>query len=88
VLEKLGNKSLLEKRINIRASDYRFNDKKKYYRGFESARGKKEGTKISELLLLADNKDDFTESDINSRNSSIIDSFIDYLKSLNLISNI
>lgn len=88
VLEKLGNKSLLEKRINIRASDYRFNDKKKYYRGFEGARGKKEGTKISELLLLADNKEDFTESDINSRNSSIIDAFIDYLKSLNLISNI
>ena len=29
-LEVLGNKSLLEKRINIRASDYRFEDKIKY----------------------------------------------------------
>ena len=28
-LEVLGNKVLLEKRINIRASDYRFSDKKK-----------------------------------------------------------
>ena len=33
-LEALGNKSMLEKRINIRASDYRFEDKKKYYRGY------------------------------------------------------
>jgi uncharacterized protein with ParB-like and HNH nuclease domain len=32
-LEALGNKSLLEKRINIRASDYRFSDKVKYYKG-------------------------------------------------------
>jgi len=32
-LEALGNKSLLEKRINIRATDYRFSDKVKYYKG-------------------------------------------------------
>ncbi len=85
VLEKLGNKALLEKRINIRASDYRFNDKKKYYRGFESARGKKDGTKNMELLLLADNQNDFTEEDINTRTGSIIDAFINYLKDLNLV---
>ena len=30
-LESLGNKVLLEKGINIRAADYRFEDKKKYY---------------------------------------------------------
>ena len=86
ILEKLGNKALLEKRINIRASDYRFNDKKKYYRGFESARGKKEGTKNLELLVLADKQDDYTENDITSRNGAIIDSFINYLKGLKLIS--
>jgi hypothetical protein len=46
-IEALGNKALLEKRINIRASDYRFIDKAKYYVGFENARKqKKEGTKI------------------------------------------
>jgi hypothetical protein len=33
-LEALGNKILLEDKINIRASDYRFSDKIKYYRGF------------------------------------------------------
>ncbi len=33
-LEAIGNKALLEKRINIRASDYRFEDKKKYYKGY------------------------------------------------------
>ena len=49
-LESLGNKSLLEKRINIRASDYKFVDKIKYYTGFENKRNqKKEGTKIQEL---------------------------------------
>ena len=32
-LEALGNKALLEKRINIRASDYRFCDKKKILQG-------------------------------------------------------
>ena len=50
-VESLGNKALLEKRINIRASDYRFDDKKKYYRGFITAKGKKEKTGVVELIL-------------------------------------
>ena len=37
-LEALGNKALLEKKINIRASDYRFADKVKYYVGYENSR--------------------------------------------------
>lgn len=50
-LELLGNKTLLEKRINIRASDYKFADKKKYYQGFCTAQGvMKIGTKVSELV--------------------------------------
>ena len=40
-LEALGNKALLEKRINIRAADYRFLDKKKYYLGFTNSRNQK-----------------------------------------------
>ena len=49
-VESLGNKALLEKRINIRASDYRFDDKKKYYEGFTNTKGQaKEGTGIIEL---------------------------------------
>lgn len=33
-VELLGNKALLEKKINIRASDYRFADKVAFYKGF------------------------------------------------------
>ena len=46
-MESLGNKSILEKKINIRASDYRFSDKIKYYQGFTTNKGKKEGTAIT-----------------------------------------
>lgn len=70
MLKALGNKVLLEKRINIRASDYRFSDKVKYYTGFENNRKqKKEGTKIKELTDLAAKATDFTESDIVERNA-------------------
>ncbi len=79
-LESLGNKVLLEKRINIRASDYRFSDKVKYYIGFENSRKqKKAGTGIKELLELAENVSDFTESDIVQRNAKIIFSFIEFM---------
>jgi len=85
-IESLGNKALLEKRINIRASDYRFNDKKKYYQGFTNSKGQaKEGTRISELLLLTSTSTDFTENDIKNRYNAIMDKFIEYLKSNNLI---
>lgn len=79
-LDMLGNKSILEKRINIRASDYRFVDKKKYYNGFENSRGaKKEGTKIIELVSLANTKGDFIENDIIERNRKMIEKFLNYL---------
>ena len=81
-IESLGNKSLLEKRINIRASDYRFADKKEYYEG---KRKNKEKTKILELLKLAELHDDFTETDIVQRNALIIQKFIEYLKDNDLI---
>ncbi len=80
MLEKLGNKALLEKRINIRASDYRFIDKKKYYKGFEGARGFKEGTKVKELVDLTNVLEDFDETNINNRNISILNAFFDNLK--------
>ena len=79
-LEALGNKALLEKRINIRASDYRFEDKKKYYTGFTNNRNQeKEGTKIKELINLANNSSDFTEADIEKRTKDIMDKFIGFL---------
>lgn len=80
-LESLGNKILLEKSINIRASDYRFSDKKKYYNGFTNDKGKyKAGTRNAELVMMAKQKDDFCEADIVVRKKEIIDAFIGYLK--------
>ena len=85
-LESLGNKALLEKSVNIRASDYKFEDKKKYYRGFINDEGKEKArTQIDELYKMADEKDDYTEADIISRKKLIIDRFIDYLKKNSLI---
>ena len=85
-LESLGNKAILEKRINIRASDYRFEDKTKYYKGFTSSNGKtKDGTKNYELLSLAESVEDFVESDIISRQNKIVNGFMDYLQQYNLV---
>ena len=81
-LELLGNKALLEKRINIRASDYRFEDKKNYYLGYVKG---KEPTFNLELRQLAEIKSDFTEDDILERNEKIFDAFIDYLAQNNLL---
>ncbi len=85
-LEVLGNKALLEKRINIRASDYRLQDKWKYYVGFVNGKKKKkEGTKILELRKLGEDKSDFTESDITSRNSNILNAFVLFLRNNGLL---
>lgn len=78
-LEAIGNKALLEKRINIRAADYRFSDKIKYYQGFTNSRNqKKEGTKNHELINLA-TAADFTEDDIRNRTSQIMTAFLTFL---------
>ena len=85
-LESIGNKALLEKDINIRASDYRFTDKKKYYIGFTNDKGKKkEATKNYELNHMARVKDDFDEEDIVTRKKNILDEFITYLGDNNLL---
>ena len=53
-LESLGNKAILEEKINIRASDYRFADKIKYYQGFTNDKGQsKQGTINAELLNIS-----------------------------------
>ena len=81
LLETLGNKSLLEKTINIRAADYRLVDKKIFYLGD----GKKAGTFNLELRRLSETHDDFTEEDINQRNEEIFDAFIKYLQEQDLL---
>lgn len=83
-LESIGNKILLEKSINISASDYSFKDKKKIYTG-EMRRGRdKNPTKIYELLEIA-KRDDFTENDIKDRKVKMLKSFFSYLEDKNLL---
>ena len=84
-LEVLGNKILLEKSINVSASDYRFEDKKKHYKGYTNAKGKKiPGSIIVEFRQLTE-KDDFTEADIEERDQKIHNQFIAFLKEENLL---
>ncbi len=84
-IELLGNKSLLEKRINIRASDYRFADKKKYYTGFSTSKGDKKPTDVAELVQLANTLTDFSEDNIIKRNEMILNRFVEFLSSNNLL---
>lgn len=85
-LESLGNKSLLESRINIRASDYKFDDKIKYYRGFVNDKGEnKEGTMIAELKEIKNKYSTFSENDIELRNQEIINKFISFVEENNIL---
>lgn len=84
LLECLGNKALLEKRVNIRASDYRFSDKKKYYLGKTNKKNNLPTFNL-ELQNLAMTLGDFNEDLIRERNKKIFDGFINYLKQNNLL---
>ena len=75
-IEALGNKSMLEKDINIRASDYRFKDKANYYIG--RVPGKKK-TGIYELVDMAHRKDDFNDYDIRERTTAILTAFMAFI---------
>ncbi len=84
-LECLGNKALLERKINIPASEYRFKDKKKFYYGFTTDKGiTKVGTNIKDLIELADIHNNFEEEDIIERNNKILNEFYNFLKENNL----
>lgn len=79
-IESIGNKSLLERTINIRASDYKFKDKKEYYCGKRNTKNKHPTpTIIKDLLQLCENKNDFTEDDIEYRKNAILGTFINNL---------
>lgn len=85
-LESLGNKALLEKRINIRASDYQFKDKTKYYNGFTNDKGqRKDGTINAELKNIGSHFAEFGEKEIQNRDNEIIDEFMNLLKVNNLV---
>lgn len=79
-IDLLGNKSLLEKRVNIRASDYRFEDKIKYYQGFDNSRGQRiGGTENLELKNISNVYKKFGEKEIVERTNSFIDDFMNLL---------
>lgn len=80
-LEFLGNKVLLEEKINKKISNNPFNDKKIYYLGDGKS---KLGTFNLELRSLAETRDDFTEDDITKRNEKIFNAFVEYLREQNL----
>lgn len=83
-LDSLGNKILLEASINIKASDYRFEDKKKIYSG-EQRRGKnKDASRIAEIDNLI-HYPEFEEEHITNRSKSILDRFFDFLEKEDLI---
>ena len=81
-IEALGNKSMLEKDINIRASDYRFKDKANYYLGLVP---NKPGTRMHELIKMAKTRQDFDSNDIQQRTKEIIDSFMNFITENNLL---
>lgn len=86
MVEKLGNKSILEKRINIRASDFRFGDKMKYYNGYTTSKGDdKKATCVLELKQLAKTKTDFAEADIKERTTTILEAFAKFLDEQGMI---
>lgn len=83
-LESLGNKVLLEDSINIRASDYAFEGKRKIYSG-EVRRGKnREKSKVAEIAEFI-NRKEFLEQDIINRNKIILDKFFALLESEDLV---
>jgi uncharacterized protein with ParB-like and HNH nuclease domain len=83
-LDSLGNKVLLESSINIRASDYRFEDKKKIYSGKQRHGSYKDSSKISEIVDLI-GYDKFKEEQIINRNKKILDKFFEFLQREDLI---
>ena len=83
-LDSLGNKVLLEESINIKASDYRFDDKKKIYSG-EQRRGRnKDASTIAEVSSIA-SYNEFGEKQIIERSSVILDRFFDFLEKEDLV---
>lgn len=76
IIESIGNKVLLEKRINIRASDYRFEDKRENFY--------KNNSQIAEITELSKFKK-FDKDEIIARKNKIFETFSDSLKNHKLI---
>jgi len=83
-LDSLGNKVLLESSINIKASDYRFDDKKKIYIGAQRRGNYKDPSKVAEIAELI-GYDEFEEKQLIDRNNKILDKFFEFLQAEDLI---
>lgn len=83
-IDSLGNKILLESSINIKASDYRFEDKKKIYSGEQRRGNYKDPSKIHEIAELIGYVE-FEEGQVIDRNKRILDKFFDFLQKEDLI---
>lgn len=75
LIESFGNIALLEGKINGKAKNHRFIDKKKFYLEYGGV-----GTANVELQRLARTKNDFAEEDIIQRNESILNAILDLLR--------
>ena len=84
LLDSLGNKVLLEQSINIKASDYHFADKKKFYMGEMRRGADKKPSEIIELHQIVQ-LPDFTEQTIIERNRRVVNRFIAYLANEHLL---
>lgn len=82
-VELIGNKSIMESNLNIRASDFRFEDKRAYYLGTRD--DKRKPTMIRDLRELASNKADFTEEDIKERTECIFQTLLSFLRRYDLV---
>jgi hypothetical protein len=83
-LDSLGNKVLLESSINIKASDYRFEDKKTIYSGAQRRGNYKDPSKVSEISDLI-SYPEFEEKQVIERNNKILDRFFEFLQIEGLI---
>lgn len=83
-LDSLGNKVLLEASINVRAADYRFEDKRKIYSGAMRRGRQTAPSKIAEIDELKQ-IDKFEEEDILSRETKMLDAFFSLLCTENLL---
>ena len=78
-LESIGNKILLEKDINIRAADYKFPDKKRYYLGYTDDKDRQhQASAIHEYSDLV-KEPDFTEEHIYRRRDTLFTRFKEVL---------
>lgn len=85
LIESLGNMAFLESRINTRANNSTFEIKKQCYLGFTDKGKHSPGTVNRELQYIAQNFNDFTETDVRNRNEAMLQAVLDLLGKYDLL---